>query len=438
MRALLVCVLVLSAAVLATGVEPGRACSCALPDPRDALASSDGAFVGTLESRRQVGQQAVLLFSVDRALKGQIGKTVEVVTASNGAACGIEAPTGTRVGLVLDRRDGAWHGHLCWQFAPAELLAAALPLPPPNGSGPVTLVVGGDMGGTRLLALDRQGRTLAYGKGVGRAGLVAVCPGRSRLAEIAFTGSGTKLVVRTTSTLRIVRRHALTLPGSRYPYRLGCEDASGTSVVVFGKWPLGESPVKAALYRVRAGRVRALWQGAAYDADITSTTAHLSAGLEGRSLVRVRLRTGRVQRIATLPCGVAPLASNGAGKLLAGVCAGPSRPTRLVRADLGASPARVRTTRISGREVYGQLFWLPAGRLLFVPAYGGTAARVLDASLRTSSRFRWTAGSAALVGSSVFGTDQSFSLFRADLPSGPQRVVRRLPGRPTLISSARG
>ena len=190
-KALLACVVVVVAASLAAGVEPARACSCALPDPRETLARGDGAFVGTLVSRRQVDQHAVLLFSVERALKGSIGGTVEVSTASNGAACGLEAPVGTRVGLVLERRGGAWHGYLCWQFAPEELLAAALPLPPPNGRGPVALIVGGEFGDVRLMALDARGRTLAYGRGGGRAGLVSVCPGKLRLAELAYTGSGT-------------------------------------------------------------------------------------------------------------------------------------------------------------------------------------------------------------------------------------------------------
>ena len=115
---------------LAAGVEAGRACSCALPDARAALAQSDGAFVGRLVSRREADQRAILTFSVERTLKGSLGSTVEVVTASNGAACGIELRTGTRVGLVLDRRAGAWNGHLCWQFQPLELVTAALPLPP--------------------------------------------------------------------------------------------------------------------------------------------------------------------------------------------------------------------------------------------------------------------------------------------------------------------
>jgi hypothetical protein len=61
---------------------------------------------------------------------------------------------------------------------------------------------------------------------------------------------------------------------------------------------------------------------------------------------------------------------------------------------------------------------------------------VLDGSLVTRSRFRWTAGASALSGARLYGVDHTMSLFRAALPSGPQRTVRRLPGRPTVVASA--
>ena len=112
------------------------------------------------------------------------------------------------------------------------------------------------------------------------------------------------------------------------------------------------------------------------------------------------------------------------------------RPSRIVRVDLRARPATVRSTAVPGQDVYAQVFWLEKGQLLFVPAYGADDARVLDSALRTQSHFRWRAGSAALVGTHLFGIDQTLSLSRAELPSGPARAVRLLPGRPTVIVSA--
>jgi hypothetical protein len=433
-RALAACVLVLFGAALAGGVESGQACSCALPDPRAALAQADGAFVGTLVSRRQLEQQAVLEFTVDSTLKGSIGRTVEVRTAANGAACGLEAPVGTRVGLVLERRGGTWHGYLCWQFDPDELLAAAKPLPAPSGRGPVALVVGGEFGDVRLIALDARGRTLAYGKGGGRVGLMSVCPGRARLTEIAYTGTATTLVVRTTRTLRIVARRQLHLPGRRYAQRLRCQERSGAAVVVFARGPTN-TPAGSALYRVELGRVAEIWRGSAYDAAITATSGYLSAGIKGKALLRVDLRGRPVRQIAGLPDATTSLALNRTGTLLAGIQIRTDRSARVVRIDLGGTRAKVSTARFPANEGLAQVFWLPSGRLLFVPAYG-TTTRLLDASLRTRSRFRWTAATAALAGSQMYGTDISVALFRAELPSGPMRVVRRLPGRPTLIVAA--
>ena len=435
-KALGACVLVLFAAALAAGVDSGHACSCALPDPRAALAQADGAFVGTLVSRRQGDQTTVLTFSVEKALKGAIARTVELSTASNSAACGIETSIGARVGLVLERRGGAWHGHLCWQFAPEELLAAGQPLPAPNGHGPVALIVGGGFGESRLVALDARGRTLAYGTGTGRVGLLAVCPGGRRLAELAYVGSGQKLVIRATRTLRVLRRQALTLPRGRYAQRLACEDPAGSSLLVFGRATF-DSYARSALYRVKNGRLRALWNGAAYDAAFASRHAHLSAGADGRTLLRIDLRTGRARRLARLPGALTAMTPNDAGTVLAGVLDPEVGRSQIVRIDLARRPARVTSTRLPGEDGYGQVFWLRTGRLLFVPSYGSGTSRVLDSSLRTRSRLRWLVASAAVSGSSVFGIDQTLSLHRADLPSGPARVARRLPGRPAVIVAAR-
>lgn len=352
-------------------------------------------------------------------------------TASNSAACGIEVRTGTRVGLVLERRGGTWSGYLCWQFDPDELLAAAKPLPAPSGRGPVALVVGGEFGDVRLIALDARGRTLAYGKGGGRAGLVSICPGKERLAELAYTETGTTLVIRNTRTLRILGRHLVTLPGGRYAQRLACENGSGTAVILFARRPSG-SAAGSALYRVASGRVGAIWKGAAHDAAITSTVVYLSAGIRAKNLLRVDLRGHRVSQLADLPDATTSLALNKSGTLLAGIQARQDRSAQVVYVDLRSASGKVATARFPANQGQAQVFWLASGRLVFVPAFGNTV-RVLDKSLRTRSRIRWTAATAVLSGSRLFGTDASTALLRAELPSGPTRIVRRLPGRPTLI-----
>ncbi|HYI74160.1 MAG TPA: hypothetical protein VEW90_02735, partial [Gaiellaceae bacterium] len=333
MKARAALVLVLAVASLAAGVEPGHACSCALPDARSALARADGAFVGTARTRRDVGQQVVYTFAVERTLKGSLGRTVDVVTPSSSAACGIEVPIGARVGLVLDRRGAAWNGSLCAQFEPAELLAAASPLPAPNGRGPVALVLGGEFGDTRLIALDGRGLTLAYGRGGGRAGLVSFCPGNRRLTEVAFTAGGTVLAVRVLPSLRIVRRHTFVLPGNRYPAGLACETASGTNSVVFARGPTGAA-AGAALYRMRDGRRVTLWAGAALDAGFSASLAYLSAGPVGRTLLRVELGTGRARRVTALPGAITELSVSADGTGVAGIRSRVGRPSQVIKVDL--------------------------------------------------------------------------------------------------------
>lgn len=299
----------------------------------------------------------------------------------------------------------------------------------------MALVVGGEFGNVRLLTLDGEGRTLAYGEGSGRTGLVSFCPGRQRLAELAYSGGGTKLVIRRTATLRIVRRQPVVLPGQRYAQRLRCADAAGTSALLFARGPSGDSPAKSAVYRVRSGRIDPLWGGAAFDAALTSSVAYLSAGPTGRTLLRVDLASGAAQRLGTLPGATTGLVLNRAGTRLAGVHTRLDRSVDVVRIDLGGASARITSARFPADEGQAQVFWLDGGRLLFAPSYGGTA-RVLDGSLETQSTFRWRALSSAVAGGRLFGADYSLSLFRAELPSGPQRSVRLLPGRSHLIVSA--
>jgi hypothetical protein len=220
MRLVALCVVV-AAAALAVTAKPAHACSCAIVDAREALTRFDAAFIGTIVERKDEWQGGVtLVFRVEERFKGSLGATVDVRTASNGAACGIEAPVGSRVGLFLERENGRWIGSLCSEVEPARLRGAARPLPAPNGKGAVALLVGGRFGTARVLALDRRGRTLAYGNGTGSVIAMSPCPGGRRLAEVAQTQGGIELAVRELRTLRVVRRQQLTQPVGTFPTAL--------------------------------------------------------------------------------------------------------------------------------------------------------------------------------------------------------------------------
>ena len=305
--------LVLALAVLAAAVESAQACSCARPDPRSALAAADGAFVGRLVARRQLDDRAVLTFTVEQGLKGSLGETVEVETARDSAGCGLEMPVGTRTGLVLDRRDGAWHGHLCAQFAPADLLAAAKPLPAPNGKGPVALLVGGRFGPARLLALDARGRTLAYGMGGGTVSNLSVCPGGRRLAEIVQVGANTVVAIRELPTMRLVRRQSL---AATHFGPASCLDTSGSQLAVFsGSGP--DLAKRARVVRIGPKGTTTLWRGLAWYASLTDRTAYLEA-LDKGTLLAVDLRTGVAKKLGTVRYPAYELVPNALGTQLAG------------------------------------------------------------------------------------------------------------------------
>ena len=214
---------VLAFLLVVAGAQAAHACSCLIGDPRDALHRSDGAFVGTLVERTEVDQQ-----TVDLHVRGR-DRGEGHARRRGRRAFGLERRV-VRVGgrvRTADRpapgdvaEDGAWTSNLCSQIDPDVLLQAAQPLPAPDGVGPVRYVVGGNLGENRLMALDRKGRTLAYGPGDGYARDVDVCPGATRALEAVTLGRRAQLVVRELPSLDVVqddhaRRDATSLAPAR-------------------------------------------------------------------------------------------------------------------------------------------------------------------------------------------------------------------------------
>ena len=99
------------------------ACTCRAPDLERDLPAADGAVVGEVLERRTDGESARFVLRVEQVYKGDISNRVEIVTAANGAACGLEAAVGDRLGLLLTRAGGEWRSGLCSQVDPADFLA---------------------------------------------------------------------------------------------------------------------------------------------------------------------------------------------------------------------------------------------------------------------------------------------------------------------------
>jgi len=110
------------AAILALALPAtASACSCAKLPEAKRFQAADGAFTGTLVSRRALdpkpgapessGDPFVHRYRVERRYKGRLFRTVWVRTVRGEETCGL--PTRPRVALYLDRVKGHWESALC-------------------------------------------------------------------------------------------------------------------------------------------------------------------------------------------------------------------------------------------------------------------------------------------------------------------------------------
>ena len=116
-------VVVAIAAVSLVFAADAFACSCLPVDLIRDLPRADGAFIGTVLERKVERQKTVYLFRVEQVYKGDIENRIEVVSAANSAACGLELRVDERIGLLLSREGGQWRSSLCSQVDPSAFLA---------------------------------------------------------------------------------------------------------------------------------------------------------------------------------------------------------------------------------------------------------------------------------------------------------------------------
>jgi hypothetical protein len=118
-----------------TPMATAQACSCMMPDAARFLAESDFVFAGTLIERPGVedgafgafgAENVPYTFEVDAVYKGDLrDRTVDVWSASNGAACGFEMAIGEPVAIAASLSGGQLTGSLCATFGVDQLEAAA-------------------------------------------------------------------------------------------------------------------------------------------------------------------------------------------------------------------------------------------------------------------------------------------------------------------------
>ena len=417
----------LSFMVVLSSAQVAHACSCAIGDPRDALHRADAAFVGTMVGRTEVDDQtAIFHFDVETAVKGELGTEVDVRTASNGAACGLELEIGQRIGLFLDSADdGAWTSGLCSEIDPDVLMQAAQPLPPPDGEGPVRFVVGGNLGENRLMALDRKGRTLGYGAGDGAAQDLDVCPGASTMVETATVGRSALLVVRELPSLDVVRTVALARSPRPWAPRVSCLNGTGSHVLAVER-----HKAEFWVHDVTGSSDRIAWHGHVRDVVIRGGRVYAVDGLE---LLSVNLHTGRPHFLAPLPPHVQRVALSPDAAWVAGFVFGfePGHPSRVI--SVRVADGRTRSFGLTDFAA-GDVVWVDAHTIAYLPG-GGDDQHVwlLDAAaMRPVGGFDgWNAAESVVQGGSAFGIGWG-RLARATLDDGEVRLVRDFEGPETF------
>jgi hypothetical protein len=429
--------------------------------PRDRLTAADGAFIGALVGRRGTsplrsivgpGPDVVYTFEVAEVVKGGIGQRVEVYSW---AGCGFEVDPGEAVGVLLERHRGRWRSRLCQQIEPGKLRAAAAPLPAPDGQGPAALVVGGSVGEARLLTLDRQGRTLAYGYGEGLTVELSICPDGGRMLELVGDHRRpSRLALRELPGLRLVWERPLPLrPLSISAQSVRCLDGTGSGYVfaVIGGDSRGFP--QATLLRVSRTTTTVLYRGTARSIAFGGDVGYVNEGRWGEAIGRINLHSGQGTPVVTGPRDMSRLVLAPDGSALATYVWGEdltqipggdrrgARPPQVAVIDLEPSPPQVRTAFLEdasqtqpGRGVWGNMVWLNANRLGYFPGPGThPQAHIFDRSLRELGGFdNWTASTTLPMGEGIIGLGTG-RLTAADLPNGggaaPQSPSARAAGR---------
>ncbi len=233
--------------------RPARACSCAgHPDLRASIDASEAAFVGSLIEKQDVGKgdfggEAVYVFEVEEWVKGDLGKVIEVHSASDGAGCGFEFFGGDQIGAFLRLEGGELRSGLCEQADPDALLVAA--------NGPVTstsgighLLVAHGWSSPRLTVLDRDGATVIdltpigeFELFTGTSQLVACPQGRYAVQLTSET-----VAVWDLATLEMKAWYPATgSSGQEWIRTISCRSADATSILA-----VAQSGTGASLYEI--------------------------------------------------------------------------------------------------------------------------------------------------------------------------------------------
>ena len=250
---------------------------------------------------------------------------------------------------------------------------------------------------------------------------ISVCPGRRRAVEVVYLTGGVRVAVRALPSLRIVRQQTVAAPPGTSVTSLRCEAADGSRLLLFHA--TSDRPESALLERLTRTRSAVLWRGSAIGATLTERTAFVLGGARGTRLLAVDTQTRAARTVGPIPSPSNGLVAAPDGSELAGLTypAGAERPV-LFRVRIDPFAVATRETPESGDLAFADR------RRLVLLADGGRRGLVFGPTLSVVSTFGWSAYRSTVAASTAYGVDAGGHLQAAPLPSGPERVLRLLPG----------
>lgn len=318
--------------------------SCAAVDIRDALREADAAFIGRRVDVPQIQdprpQDLPMQFAVETWVKGDFGSPVTVASAWT------QPQPGQRVALILSLHDGVLRVNDCANVEPEVLLAIIGASAEPESDAPAALLIAGDFGASRMMALDAEGLLVGYGDGEGTVESIVVCPGGQRVVELGADHEHQRpwfVAVRDVATMEIMSEIRLG-PMEELPGAPVCRDGEASDML---------------MYLGGIGIVQLADQTVLHPGDWAGVT--LGAGL-GVISERLPVPEGEIERIRLL---VLDLATG----VLTPLYESPEEPTYIMSLALSPGGAHVglveQPVRIAARDGLAlHLFDTRQGRLL--------------------------------------------------------------------------
>lgn len=281
------------------------------PLPLEQLHRADAAVVGVVVARRP-GQ---VVLDVETAIGQRLARRLTIDTLDQGTSTTLAPEEGTRVGVVLHRRDGAWRATACDRVDPDGLLEAANgPQAPQQGTA--AFVIAGHYGPARLAALDRQGQPVAFGAGDYREAAEALhtCPHNRFLVERAGPpywdgGREPRVIVRDLATLEPAWEVDVAelmnddpRSGPNVVRGVACADGDGQAVHVLMGWyepPAADGREAWQLWRVTPGDHELVATGEIES--LQTVGDELMARLEGHQWAIIDPDTGSPRQQLELP-----------------------------------------------------------------------------------------------------------------------------------------